>query len=221
MRPLENNFVVIGRAGMDMYPDPPGTKTEEATHFFTSLGGSSANICVALCKLGARAALVTCVSDDAIGRYCLNQLDAYGVDRVHVRFEGGEYRNSLAVVESRVQDHQSVIYRNGAADFQMNKNDIDAVDFSAYSAVITTGTVLAAEPSRSATFHAFEKARAAGLPLIFDIDYRPYSWVSAEDAAETYSRAGAMCDIIIGNDVEFGFMAGDYEKGLSKARELA
>nr|MBX2883303.1 hypothetical protein [Granulosicoccus sp.] len=108
-----------------------------------------------------------------------------------------------------------------AADFQMNKNDIDAVDFSAYSAVITTGTVLAAEPSRSATFHAFEKARAAGLPLIFDIDYRPYSWVSAEDAAETYSRAGAMCDIIIGNDVEFGFMAGDYKKGLSKARELA
>jgi len=30
-----------------------------------------------------------------------------------------------------------------------------------------------------------------------------------------------MCDIIIGNDVEFGFMAGDYDKGLVKARELA
>ena len=53
------------------------------------------------------------------------------------------------------------------------------------------------------------------------MDYRPYSWPSAEVAAETYSRAAAMCDIIIGNDVEFGFMAGGYEKGLDKARQLA
>ncbi|MBT6099397.1 MAG: permease, partial [Marinovum sp.] len=37
-----NNFVIIGRAGMDFYPDPPGTKTEEASQFFAALGGSSA-----------------------------------------------------------------------------------------------------------------------------------------------------------------------------------
>lgn len=206
---------------MDMYADPPGAKVEEAEHFYTSLGGSSANICVALCKLGGQATLVTCVSDDAIGRYCLNQLKAYGVDSTFVRSIGGEFRNSLAVVESRMENHQSVIYRNGAADFEMSISDVEAVNYSAYSALITTGTVLAAEPSRSATFHAFELAKAAGIPLIFDIDYRPYSWKSAEDAAQTYSRAGSLCDIIIGNDVEFGFMANDYDKGLGIARELA
>jgi sugar/nucleoside kinase (ribokinase family) len=32
-----------------------------------------------------KAALLTCVSDDAVGRFCLNQLDRYGVDRTHVR----------------------------------------------------------------------------------------------------------------------------------------
>ncbi|MEM9605647.1 MAG: 5-dehydro-2-deoxygluconokinase [Pseudomonadota bacterium] len=216
-----NRFVVIGRAGMDFYADPPGARTEDATHFFASLGGSSANISVALCKLGGQASLVTCVSDDAIGRYCQNQLDHYGVERTHVRSVGGEFRNSLAVVESRIEDHQSVIYRNGAADFEMSRDDVSAVAYGDFGALITTGTVLAAEPSRSAAFHAFELAKAAGVPLIFDIDYRPYSWVSAEDAAETYSRAGALCDIIVGNDVEFGFMAGDYDRGLAKARELA
>jgi len=220
-RLTQNNFVVIGRAGMDFYADPPGTKTEAAVNFFASLGGSSANICVAICKLGGKASLVTRVSDDAIGRYCLNQLDHYGIDRTHVRSEGGEYRNSLAVVESVMEDHQSVIYRNGAADFQMDVSDVDSIDYASYSALITTGTVLAAEPSRSAAFHAFDLAKAAGVPLIFDIDYRPYSWVSDEDAAQTYSKAGELCDIIIGNDVEFGFMAGDYAKGLDKARDLA
>lgn len=214
------NFLVIGRAGMDLYADPPGTRTEDATHFTASLGGSSANIAVALTRQGSRAALVTCVSDDAIGRFCLNQLDAYGVDRTHVRPVSGEERNSLAVVETRLENCQSVIYRNNAADFAMTAADVEAVDYSAFSALITTGTVLAAEPSRGAAFRAFDLARAAGLPLIFDVDYRPYSWPSSAVAAEVYSRAGALCDVIVGNDVEFGFMAGHPDRGLEKARSL-
>ncbi len=214
------NFLVIGRAGMDFYADPPGTKTEHAMQFFACLGGSSANIAVSLTRLGSQAVLVTCVSDDAIGRFALNELDRYGVGRAHVRSVGGEARNSLAIVETRIEDHQSVIYRNGAADFEMTTADVEPVNYGAYSALITTGTVLAAEPSRSAAFRAFELARADGLPLIFDIDYRPYSWPSPEVAAEVYSRAGALCDVIVGNDVEFGFMAGAYDRGLDKAREL-
>ena len=60
-------FLVIGRAGMDLYPTPINTKTADATEFVSALGGSSANIAVALCRLGQRASLVTCISDDAIG----------------------------------------------------------------------------------------------------------------------------------------------------------
>lgn len=214
------NFLVIGRAGMDLYADPPGTRTEDATRFTTALGGSSANIAVALTRQGCRAALVTCVSDDAIGRFCLNQLDAYGIDRAHVRAVAGEARNSLALVETRLENCQSVIYRNNAADFAMTAEDMEGIDYASFSALITTGTVLAAEPSRSAAFRAFDLARAAGLPLIFDVDYRPYSWPSAAVAADVYSRAGAMCDVIVGNDVEFGFMAGHPDLGLAKARGL-
>jgi 5-dehydro-2-deoxygluconokinase len=214
------NFLVIGRAGMDLYADPPGTRVEEATRFTAALGGSSANIAVALVRQGCRAALVTCVSDDAVGRFCLNQLDAYGIDRAHVRAVSGEARNSLAVVETRIEDCQSVIYRNNAADFAVTVADMEAVSYAAFSALITTGTVFAAEPSRSAAFRAIDLARAAGLPLIFDVDYRPYSWPSAAVASEVYSRAATLCDVIVGNDVEFGFMAGDPEKGLDTARSL-
>lgn len=214
-------FLVIGRAGLDLYPDPPGTRTEDATTFQAALGGSSANICAAITRLGGQASLLTSVSDDAVGRFCLNQLDSFGIDRRYVQCVGGEFRNSLAVSESRVEDHQTVIYRNGAADFQMTEADVGQLDYSGFCAVITTGTVLAAEPSRSAAFHAFDLARDAKRPLVFDVDYRPYSWSSATEAAEVYSRAASLCDVIIGNDVEFGFMAGGYEKGLAKARDLA
>jgi 5-dehydro-2-deoxygluconokinase len=216
-----NNFVIIGRAGMDFFPDPAGTKTEEGEVFRSGLGGSSANIGAGICKLGGKAALVTRVSDDSIGRYCINQLNNYGVDTAHVTPIGGEYRNSLAVYESRIEDHQTVIYRNGAADFQMDIADVEAVDYAKYGALITAGTVFAAEPSRAATFHAFDLAKKAGVPIIFDVDYRPYSWPSAQVAEDVLSRAANQCDMIVGNDEEFGFMAGSIDKGLEKARSLS
>jgi len=215
------NFLVIGRVGMDLSPEPAGTRTRDAQSMMVAMGGSSANIAAGLVKFGCKAALVTKVSDDAVGWYCLNQLDHYGIDRTHVQTISGECRTSLAVYESRVDEHQSVIYRNHAADFQMSVADVEAVDYGKYGALITAGTVFAAEPSRTATFRAFEKARAAGLPIIFDVDYRPYSWPSAQVAADVLSRAGAMADVIVGNDEEFGFMAGGIDKGLDKARQLA
>ncbi|WP_255465880.1 5-dehydro-2-deoxygluconokinase [Salipiger sp. IMCC34102] len=214
-------FLIIGRAGMDLYADPPGTTIETATAFTAALGGSSANIAAGLCRQGMRAALVTCVSDDAVGRFCLAQLDAYGIDRRFVRAVGGEARNSLAVVETRLQDTQSVIYRNGAADFEMRQEDVRALPYAAFQALVTTGTVLATEPSRSAALSAVELAKAVGLPVVFDVDYRPYTWASAEEAERVYSHAATFCDIIVGNDEEFGFMAGDYDRGLPKARALA
>ncbi|MEX3016103.1 5-dehydro-2-deoxygluconokinase [Gymnodinialimonas hymeniacidonis] len=216
----DGRFIVVGRVGMDLSP-VDRSRTEDATEMMVAMGGSSANIAAGLVKLGLSADLVTCVSDDAVGRYCLNQLDDYGVGRTHVRIIQGEERTSLAVYETRVEDHQSVIYRNNAADFQMSLQDVEAVDYSAFSALITAGTVFAAEPSRSAAFRAFELAREAGLPIIFDVDYRPYSWPSPEVAADVLSRAGALSDVIVGNDEEFGFMAGDFSQGLGKARELA
>ena len=217
----QKNFLVIGRVGMDMCPEPAGVAIEDATTMMVAMGGSSANIAAGLVKFGMKATLLTRVSDDAVGHYCVNQLGHYGVDAAHVKPVAGEFRNSLALYETRVEDHNSVIYRNSAADFQMSVEDVEAVDYSQYGALITAGTVFAAEPSRTAAFRAFKLAKAAGIPVIFDVDYRPYSWPSPQVAEEVLSKAGYMSDIIVANDEEFGFMAGGIEKGLAKAESLA
>jgi 5-dehydro-2-deoxygluconokinase len=205
---------------MDLYADPPGTRVQDAGRFTAALGGSSANIAVALVRQGCRAALVSTLSDDAVGEFCLAELDRYGVDRAHVRLVGGQVRTSLAVVDTRGADTQSVIYRNDAADFALMGADVDAVDWAAFSAVIATGTALAADPSRSAVFRAFAAARGAGVPVILDLDYRPYSWGSRAEAAEVCARAAALSDIVVGNDVEFGVLSGDPAGGLDAARAL-
>ena len=214
-------FLVLGRAGMDLYPDPPGTRIQDAVQFFACLGGSSGNIAAALARQGARVSMLSKLSDDAIGRFTRAELAKYGIDDGYVSVAGGDARTTLAFAETRVEDHQSVIYRNGAADFSLSEADVAAVNFAAFDALIATGTALAAEPSRSAVMQAFDLARRAGVPVILDLDYRPYSWPSTDVAAATYARAAALCDVVIGNDVEFGVVAGGVAKGLVRARDMA
>ena len=213
-------FLVLGRAGLDLYADPPGTRTENAQRFAAALGGSAANIAAGIVRLGGEAALITTVSDDAVGRHVVNELKRYGILTDHVRAVGGEARNSLAIVETRNENCQSVIYRNGAADFQLAVEDISGIAYEKFAALIVTGTCLAAEPSRSATFNAMQIARKKHLPVILDVDYRPYSWVSADDAAAICSKAADLSDIVIGNDVEFAVMANGGD-GLALAKALA
>ena len=217
----QNNFLIIGRAGIDIYPDPPGTKTENAKKFVTHLGGSSANIGVALTKLGGKCHLLTCVSEDALGRLAINQLNHYGVDTSLVRYVKGESRISFAVVETTIKDHQSIIYRNNAADLEMSKEDINKIDYKKFSSIIVTGTSLAAEPSRSATLEALNTAKKNNLAIILDIDYRPYTWRSLKEASRIYLKAAEICDIVIGNDDEFGVMAEDYNEGIKLAQKLS
>src|SRR5262249_51952553 len=71
------------------------------------------------------------------------------------------------------------------------------------------GTSLAAEPSRSAVMKALAAARVGKTFSVLDIDYRAYSWASAQQAASIYAKAARCCDAVIGNEDEFSLIAGD------------
>lgn len=212
-----NRFVVLGRVGMDLYADPPGTEIGAAARFLSAIGGSAGNIAVALARQGAGAGLLTRVSDDAVGRYCRAELARYGVDTAHVRTATGSARTSLAVTETRAVDCQTVLYRNDAADFALHPDDAGAVDFAPVAALVVTGTALAAEPSRSAALLALRRAREAGALCVIDLDWRAYSWPSAEEAATVCLAAAQACDVIVGNDEEFDLLGRDEGRALAQS----
>ena len=54
-----------------------------------------------------------------------------------------------------------------------------------------------------------------------DIDYRPYTWESAEKAKEIYNFAASKCSGIIGNNDEFGVLSGNNSTGLEYAKKLS
>ena len=211
--------MVLGRAGLDLYADPAGTPIEEAQRFVPALGGSAANIAVALARQGLRAALLIRLADDAVGGFCRRELNRFGVDATHVGGQVGAARTSLAVVETRGDVTRAILYRNGAADLGLTRADVEAVGWADLGGLVATGTALAAEPSRRAAFRALDLARAAGLPLILDIDHRPSTWADPGEAGPIYARAAALCDVVVGNDVEWGVLAGDGD-GLDAARAV-
>lgn len=212
VRLRRGRFVVLGRVGMDLYADPPGQRIQDARGYVAAIGGSAGNIAVALARQGVAAALLTAVSDDAVGAYCRAELARYGVDIRHVFMRGG--RTSLAVAETRA-DAQVVLYRQGAADFGLTATDVAGLDFAPVGGLIVTGTALAAEPSRGAARAAMVAARAAGAVVVLDIDHRAYSWASDAEAAAEYGRAADAADVVIGNDAEFALLG-----GIGAARDL-
>jgi len=211
--------LVIGRAGMDIYPEPPGTKIEEVQKFSSHLGGSAANTCVALSKLNVASDLVTCVADDAIGNYIFKKLDDFNIGNKFCRRVDKKFQTQVAVVETILQNNQTILYRNNSCDLQMDQSDIKKINFEDYSSVFISGVTLSANPSRDAVFLAVEKATASKLPLIIDLDYRPYNWESDNEKSEVYKKIMNEMDVIIGNDLEFN-IAANSSNGLKLAQTL-
>ena len=212
-------LLVIGRAGMDIYPEPPGTKISDVQDFSTHLGGSAANTCVALSKLGVSSDLVTCISDDAIGEYIFKKLEDFNVGTNLCRRVDKNFQTQVAVVETILKNNQSILYRNNSCDLQLDKGDIDKINFQDYSAVFISGTALSSSPSREAVFYASEKASTLSIPLIIDMDYRAYNWESDEIKSNIYKKIMKEMDIIIGNDLEFN-IANNSTDGLQLAKDF-
>ena len=142
------------------------------TSLSPDMGGSAANIAVSLARQGARSALLSVFSDDLVGRFVLRKCENYQVDTSFCRVERGLCRNSLAIAETKPIDAEVVIYRNMAADLELNVNDVSSIDFSFAGGLIITGTALSGEPSASAVSAAIDAAKLVGCPVIIDIDYR-------------------------------------------------
>ncbi|MBW7459856.1 5-dehydro-2-deoxygluconokinase, partial [Paenibacillus sepulcri] len=103
-------------------------------------------------------------------------------------------------------DCSILMYRDNAADLKLTPVEVSEELIAASQVLLISGTALAASPSREAVFLALDYARKHGTTVVFDIDYRPYTWISAEETATYYNLAAEKCDIIVGTREEFDMM---------------
>mgnify|MGYP002152306986 CR=1 FL=1 len=201
--------IALGRICIDINPVDFYKKWGDCETFKKYVGGSPANTAVGMARLGKKVGFIGCVSDDQLGDFCLDVFRSEGIDTSSiVRARHGEslglaFTEILSETESRL-----VMYRDHVADLQLEMSDISAKYISRAKILIVSGTALAARPSREAALKALELAKQTNTVIVFDIDYRPYTWKSVEEVSLYYAIAARYAQIIMGSREEFDLTDG-------------
>jgi 5-dehydro-2-deoxygluconokinase len=198
------DLVLLGRAAIDFNPVDYFQTLADCTTFKKYLGGSPANIAVGLARLGKKCGFFCRVSDDRFGDYVISGFEKEGVDVSRVRRCTNGEKLGLTFTEILSRDESSILmYRKNIADLALEPGDIDEGYIASAKALLISGTSLAQSPSREAALKAVALARKTATPVIFDIDYRPYNWVSADEIAVYYSRVAQAAAVILGSREEY------------------
>ena len=198
------DLILLGRVAIDFNPVDLNRPLEESANFNKYLGGSPANIAVGMARLGKKVGFIGKVSDDQFGDYVTHYFQKEGIDTSHItRCRNGENLGLTFTEIISPQESRILMYRDGVADLMLEPEDVEEAYIRKAKALLISGTALAASPSREAALKAVMLARKNDIPVIFDIDYRAYTWKSQDEISVYYSLVAGQSDIILGSREEF------------------
>lgn len=212
----ELDAIPVGRITIDFNPVDYFKPWAQCETFKKYVGGSPANIAVGLARLGKKAGFLGRISDDQMGDFCESFFLKEGIDISHIiRCRNGESMG-LAFTEILDENHSGLMmYRTRAADLMLHPDDVDENYIKKSRMLIVSGTALSTSPSREAVLKAIELARKNDTVIVFDIDYRSYTWKSRDEIALYYTLAARQADIIMGSKEEYALMDSLTSPGLS------
>ena len=191
---------VLGRVGIDLYPNQLETPLSEVRTYTRFVGGFAGNVATGLARLGVRTAIVSRVGDDGHGEFIREWLAANAVD---VRFLRTDpyWLTPPTFCEVWPPDRFPLTFyrRPTAPDWQLSFEDFDLEEVAGAPLLYATGTGLAQSPSRETTLAALEAHRGT---TVFDLDWRPTLWDRPEEYPALVAEAAAAADVVIGNEEE-------------------
>ena len=214
------DIICLGRLGADFYAQQIGARLEDLASFAKYLGGSSANTAFGCARLGLKAALISRVGNDAMGRFLVETLAKEGCDVSHV---GTDPKRLTAAVVLGIKDRDTfplIFMREDCADMAIPEEDIDDGFIASSRALLITGTHFSQQHVHRISTLALQRARAGNVRTVLDIDYRPVLWgLTARGDGETRFIASdavtshlqgilPLFDLVIGTEEEFAIAGG-------------
>ncbi len=209
-------IVCLGELLIDFVPTVTGVGLDGAETFRKAAGGAPANVAVGLARLGVSSAFMGKVGADGFGHFLADTLSRAGVDTGPLLFAPGA-PTSLAFVSLAADgDREFLFYRERAADILFSPDEVDDAALAACTILHYGSISLIAEPCRSATLHAIDRARHHGARRSYDPNLRLALWPDAEQA-----KAGLLLGLqhaeimkISADEVEFLTGETDVERGV-------
>jgi 5-dehydro-2-deoxygluconokinase len=192
--------VVLGRVGVDLYPNELRTPLREVRTFTRYVGGFAGNVATGLARLGVETAIVSRVGDEGHGEFVRDFLEREGVDTRFLAVDPYWQTPPTFCEVWPPDEFPLTFYRKPTApDWQLSPDDFDADEVSAAPLLYATGTGLAQSPSRETTLDVLGAHRGT---TVFDLDWRPALWYEPGEYPALARRAVDSADIVVGNEEE-------------------
>ena len=233
--PRRFDLACLGRLAVDLYAQQVGARLEDVSSFAKYLGGSSANIAFGVARLGLRAAMISRVGDEQMGRFLLETLQREGCDTSQVQVDPDRL-TGLVLLGLKDRDSFPLLFvRENCADMAVEASLIREDFIKDCRALLITGTHLSTPTVRAASLAALGHAGQHGAVRVLDIDYRPVLWglTKRGEGANRYVPDAAVTarlhqvlpqfDLLIGTEEEFliaGGVPNDLLGSLRKVREV-
>ncbi|AKL70727.1 sugar kinase [Streptomyces sp. Mg1] len=199
-------LVTLGETMAVLAADRPGPLASGAS-LRLGFAGAEATVAIGVSRLGHPASWTGRVGADSAGTMILDGLRGEAVDITRARVDDAA-PTGLMLRERRTPDHTRVTYyRRGLAGARLVPEDIDPELVAGARVLHVTGiTPALGDGPRAAVRHAVDLARAAGVTVSLDLNYRARLWTREEAAAEL-AHLAARADVVFAGPEEAALIA--------------
>ena len=210
------DVITFGEAMLRLAP-PDFERLEQASNLKVSIGGSELTVAAGVARLGLPTGWVSRLPDNALGRMAQNKAREFGVDTRHVVWTKAD-RMGIYFVEYGASPRASgVLYdRSHSAISHIRPDEVDwGQVFEGARWFHTSGiTPALSEDSAAATRLALRAAKAGGLTVSYDLNYRAKLW-STDKARAVQEPFMESVDVLITTEEDtqrvFGIQGADYK----------
>ncbi len=213
---MKDRVITFGEIMMRL--EPPGfLRLRQARSFDIIYGGGEANVAVSLANFNVPASFVTRLPDNDLGEACLAYLRQYGVDTSRI-VRGGDRLGLYFIEAGAAQRGSKVVYdRAGSslATIQTGMVEWKSVFADAGWFHWTGITPAVSSGAADVCLEAIQAARAAGLTISTDLNYRKNLWKWGKKPSEVMPAMVSLCDLAVCNEEDaekvFGIKAPDVD----------
>jgi 2-dehydro-3-deoxygluconokinase len=195
---------------------PPGhLRFSQVRSFEAVYGGGEANVAASLANFGMEADFITRLPANELGEACLQFMRAANMGTEHI-LRGGDKLGLYFLENGAAQRGSKVVYdRAGSAFASLQTGMIDWENILKGATWFhwTGITPAISEGAAAACLEGVRAARALGLVVSCDLNYRAKLWKWGKPAAEVMPEMVTLCDLAVANEEDadkvFGIRAPD------------
>ncbi len=221
---MSHDVITLGEAMIRL--SPPGfRRLEQAQSLDAFVGGAELNTAVALARFGRRVAWVSRLTNNPLGRLIAHRAREAGVNTEQILWTDSDRVGIYWVEFGAAPRPSTVLYDR--KDSAMTTIRPGMVPWSIVLAGCKWFHVTGITPALSlsaaeATREALQHARAAGMHVSMDLNYRAKLWSQA-DAGRWLSDFMRYCNVLITTEEDlervFGIRGADYEQAAVQAAQ--